>query len=137
VQPVLMHCSYHKCMTVYFSGIVGRILGQNFEGAGYAHFNSDIEDFYAQQSNYELASVNNHAIDLSRYKNYRVTRLIRDPRDLVVSGYFYHHRIALEIRKRTFTRIYAGQRIDLCCLVTILECRRWSTRRTGIPKTSL
>jgi len=80
-------------MTVYFSGIVGKILGQNFEGAKYAPFNSNIDRFYENQSKYELASVNNHVIDLSRYQDYRVTRLIRDPRDLVVSGYFYHHRV--------------------------------------------
>lgn len=94
MRPVLIHCSYHKCLTVYFSGVVGRILGQNCEQAGYAHFNSDLEAFYANQSQFELASVNNHSVDLSRYTDYRVTRLMRDPRDLVVSGYFYHRRAA-------------------------------------------
>jgi hypothetical protein len=40
-----------------------------------------------------MASVNNHALDLQRLgADFRITRFIRDPRDLVVSGYFYHKR---------------------------------------------
>jgi hypothetical protein len=38
--------------------------------------------------------VNNHVLDLDRFEDVRVTRFVRDPRDLVVSGYFYHKRAA-------------------------------------------
>jgi hypothetical protein len=70
--------------------LYNRILG--FSG-GYRHFNSLIEEFYQESANYRIASVNNHALDLQRLgDDFRVTRFIRDPRDLVVSGYFYHKR---------------------------------------------
>lgn len=60
---------------------------------GYRHFNSHIDDFYLQLSSLSVASVNNHALNLNRLgPRYRVTRFIRDPRDLIVSGYHYHRR---------------------------------------------
>jgi hypothetical protein len=61
----LIHCSYHKCLTSYYK-------------------------------NYKIASVNNHCIDFSRFDDgsLRLSRFIRDPRDLVISGYFYHKRAA-------------------------------------------
>ena len=74
--------------------MIRRILRVRPSSAGYRHFNSLIDDFYAEQGRYDVASVNNHALDLSRYDSYRITRFIRDPRDLVVSGYFYHRRAA-------------------------------------------
>ena len=33
-----------------------------------------------------------YAIDLERYSDIRVVRFLRDPRDMLVSGYFYHKR---------------------------------------------
>lgn len=92
MSAMLMHCSYHKCLTIYFSRVIRRVLRARGSADGYRHFNSLIDEFYREQGNYLIASVNNHALDLSRYPRYRVTRFIRDPRDLVVSGYFYHKR---------------------------------------------
>ncbi|MEM8963891.1 MAG: sulfotransferase domain-containing protein [Acidobacteriota bacterium] len=91
--PNLIHCSYHKCLTVYF----GRVMKAVFErclpwSAGYRHFNSHLDAFYEDFHRYRLASVNNRALDLSRLGSFRLSRFIRDPRDLVVSGYFYHRR---------------------------------------------
>ena len=91
----LMHCSYHKCLTVYFSGVMKRVLGSSRDsGGGYKHFNSLLDEFYKSQDEFKVASVNNHSLDLTRYEKYRVTRFIRDPRDMVVSGYLYHRRAA-------------------------------------------
>ena len=89
-----MHCSYHKCLTVYFGGVIKRVLRANTRPGAYKHFNSFIDEFYAFQDEYKVASVNNHALDLSRYEKYRITRFIRDPRDMIVSGYLYHRRAA-------------------------------------------
>lgn len=42
---------------------------------------------------FEVISINNHHINLRKIaKPYKISRFIRDPRDLVVSGYFYHKR---------------------------------------------
>jgi hypothetical protein len=85
----LVHCSYHKCLTVYYQQVMTHLL-RHF--GGYHHFNSDLESFYRGCSRYRVTSVNNHSIDLDRLGDYRITRFVRDPRDLIVSGYFYHRR---------------------------------------------
>lgn len=41
---------------------------------------------------HRVASINNRCLDLERLGPCRISRFIRDPRDLVVSGYFYHQR---------------------------------------------
>jgi hypothetical protein len=93
--PRRVHCSYHKCLTVYFQRVFSRIDRSPFgRGGGYHHFDSRLDAFYGEVESYGVASVNNHAIDLARFEDVRVTRFIRDPRDLVVSGYFYHKRAA-------------------------------------------
>jgi hypothetical protein len=56
----------------------------------YAHFNSRLNRFYQSAHKYQAASVNNQCIDFARYPNYRASHFIRDPRDLVVSGFFHH-----------------------------------------------
>jgi hypothetical protein len=61
-------------------------------GRGYRHFNSHLEDFYENFRKHRIASVNNRSLDLTRLGEFRITRFLRDPRDLVVSGYFYHKR---------------------------------------------
>jgi hypothetical protein len=59
---------------------------------GFRHYNSHLEDFYAGLGESRIASINNRALDLDRLGRFRLSRFIRDPRDLVVSGYFYHRR---------------------------------------------
>lgn len=89
-----MHCSYHKCLTVYYRRVLAGLLHKALRGrrGTYRHFNSFVDEFYAEHGAHRVASVNNHALDLDRLGDFRITRLIRDPRDLVVSGYFYHRR---------------------------------------------
>ncbi|MEM1370075.1 MAG: sulfotransferase domain-containing protein [Cyanobacteria bacterium P01_H01_bin.15] len=94
-QPdTLIHCSYHKCLTLYVTRVFKKLYGDQptADGSGgYRHFTSQIEQFYAHRHQYRVASVNNHALDFSQFPGeMRITRFIRDPRDLVVSGYFYH-----------------------------------------------
>ena len=57
---------------------------------GHGHFNSDLETFYQDFRAHRVSSVNNRLLNLERLGDFRMTRFIRDPRDLVVSGYFYH-----------------------------------------------
>lgn len=93
MNPKLVHTSYHKCLTVYFSRVLGGLYNRTLPlSRGFKHFNSRIDDFYREAGNYRVASVNNRALDLDRLGLARVSRFIRDPRDLVVSGYFYHRR---------------------------------------------
>lgn len=89
----LIHCSYHKCLTVYFSRVMTAVFNRCLPwSAGYRHYNSHLDDFYNGFRTHRVASVNNRALDLERLGRFRISRFIRDPRDLVVSGYFYHKR---------------------------------------------
>ncbi len=92
VKIIRVHCSYHKCLTVYYLSILTSLYSRHFRyEQGFKHFNSQVEDFYQESGQYRVASVNNHALDFKRLSDpFRISRIIRDPRDLVVSGYFYH-----------------------------------------------
>ena len=91
----LIHCSYHKCLTVYYRRVMHALFNRCLPwSAGYRHYNSHLDDFYAGFRRQRVASVNNRALDLGRLDRFRISRFIRDPRDLVVSGYFYHRRAA-------------------------------------------
>ena len=82
-----VHCSYHKCLTVYFRRVMHRALG----GESFQDFGEDLERFMAESPQLEFASVANHALPLEDLPaDVTVSRFIRDPRDLIVSGYFYH-----------------------------------------------
>lgn len=107
MHRMIFHFSYHKCITVYYQRILKEIFG-NFskmqkarnlvlhrltgKGRGYKHFNSRIDRFYSCWPRYCAASVNNHLVDFSRLGDFRATHFVRDPRDLVVSGFHYHRR---------------------------------------------
>lgn len=89
----LVHCSYHKCLTVYFGRVMGAVFNRCLPwSGGFRHYNSHLADFYDGFRSHRVASVNNRALDLERLGRFRVSRFVRDPRDLVVSGYFYHRR---------------------------------------------
>lgn len=88
----LIHCSYHKCLTVYYMMVVSNLYNKIFRfNDGYNHFNSLVDELYERLDEYRIASVNNHALDFEKLgDDWRISRFIRDPRDLVVSGYLYH-----------------------------------------------
>lgn len=89
--PQLIHCSYHKCLTMFYARSMRAAVGRF---GGYHHFNSDLAAFDSERSRYRVVSVNNHALRLDELGECRITRFVRDPRDLIVSGYFYHRRAA-------------------------------------------
>lgn len=88
-----VHCGYHKCLTMYYRKIMNRLTDGRLGRAGsYEHCYSNVDQFYRRCEELTFASVSNHRIDLDRFESVRVSRFIRDPRDLLVSGYFYHKR---------------------------------------------
>ena len=89
----LIHCSYHKCLTVYFKRVMHAVFNRCLPwSGGYRHYNSHLDDFYAGFGGLRVASINNRALDLDLLGRFKISRFIRDPRDLVVSGFFYHRR---------------------------------------------
>jgi hypothetical protein len=87
-----VHCGYHKSLTMYFRRVFERITRGRLGYGSFRHFQHRLEDFYRECGDYTFSSISGHAIDLDRFEDVRVTRFIRDPRDLVVSGYHYHKR---------------------------------------------
>ena len=91
--PQLIHCSYHKCLTVYFGRVMKAVFNRCLPwSGGFRHYNSHLRDFYTGFERDRVSSVNNRCLDLERLGDFRLSRFVRDPRDLVVSGYFYHRR---------------------------------------------
>lgn len=89
----LIHCSYHKCLTVYYRRVMEALFNRCRPwNPGYRHYNSHLENFYENFTKNRVSSVNNRALDLERVGPCRISRFIRDPRDLIVSGYYYHRR---------------------------------------------
>ena len=85
----LVQCGYHKCLTMYFRKVFGRTLRNPLVGLGnFTHFFHRLDEFYRRCEGFSLASISGHAIELERFEDVRVTRFVRDPRDLLVSGYF-------------------------------------------------
>jgi hypothetical protein len=104
----LVHCSFHKCLTVYYGRVMSSVFNRCLPWSrGYRHFNSHLRDFYQGFRRFRVTSVNNRFLDLEKLGDFRISRFVRDPRDLVVSGYFYHRRGA-----EAWTRIVAPTEED-------------------------
>lgn len=90
---VRAHAGYHKCLTMYSRGVYERACSlPMLFGRSFRHFFHRSDAFYRECATHTIASVSGHAIDLDRFEDIRVVRVVRDPRDLLVSGYFYHKR---------------------------------------------
>ncbi|MEM6800544.1 MAG: sulfotransferase domain-containing protein [Bacteroidota bacterium] len=88
-----IHASYHKCLTQYYMKVMRKIFNWLPGRERYRHFESIEGVFYNNLGRYKVLSTNNFRIELERLGgDFRLSRFIRDPRDLIVSGYFYHRR---------------------------------------------
>jgi hypothetical protein len=90
-KKLIVHFSYHKCMTKFSCKVFSRI-ARSF-GLYQQHHNSCLDSFYEDIKNIDrtsIISVNNGAIDFNKLPPYAGSHFIRDPRDLLVSGYRYH-----------------------------------------------
>src|SRR5664280_1994495 len=85
-RPLLVHCGYHKVGTVWIRQVllsVMRPYGLRQQEGKSAGIRSDTDlAFYANAGTFERSQLGSRA--------FRGTHVIRDPRDLVVSGYEYH-----------------------------------------------
>ncbi len=89
----ICHFSFHKNLTVYYARVADDFAKKT--GRTQRHFNSLKDEFFAHPE-MDMRSVNNHFILASEIQQQQpgtaFSLFIRDPRDLVVSGYFYHKR---------------------------------------------
>ena len=78
---------------MYFRAVFEHLFGGPLRARGsFHHFFHWFDAFEAHGHEHTVASISGHALDLDRYGDVRVSRIVRDPRDLVVSGYWYHRR---------------------------------------------
>ncbi len=84
-QKLIIHSCYHKVGTVWFRRILSTIAayyGLNFQKSKPHELKNNTEIFFDDHS----------LVDLSKMSNYVGSHMIRDPRDIIISGYFYHLR---------------------------------------------
>lgn len=89
-RPALIHCCYHKVGTVWFGRILRHVaahFGLSFVSA------TRLTTIRAYESGTVrpdvLLDLGSH-VDISLLDRYRASHMVRDPRDLIVSAYFYH-----------------------------------------------
>lgn len=89
-----IHSSLHKCLTMYYIRVMGALYNRFRPGpTRYKHYEALREEFYANLHRHRIVSGNGFAVDIRRLpEDFRIVRFVRDPRDLVVSGYLYHRR---------------------------------------------
>lgn len=90
---LIIHFTYHKCMSVYFMRIFENI--SNKIGWDYRFFETNEHEQLVEVSNNKgnnkLLIKEHSQDDLSLLPHYlKGSHIIRDPRDLLVSGYKYH-----------------------------------------------
>ncbi|NCD40636.1 MAG: hypothetical protein EOL88_00940 [Bacteroidia bacterium] len=88
-----LHLGYHKCMTVLFHTVFGA-LAQKISGF-HEHYNEDIISFMnnieqPKEFSFVHLGLDHVVMDFSLMPTYKGTHIVRDPRDLLVSGYRYH-----------------------------------------------
>lgn len=89
-----VHSSIHKCLTMYYARVMSALYNRFRPGPPrYKHYAALQEEFYANVRRHRISSANGFAMNLGRLpSDFRIVRFVRDPRDLVVSGYLYHRR---------------------------------------------
>ncbi len=82
-RKLLVHACYHKVGTYWFAGILRDIscyYGLRFQNCEQANLRSGIDVWLEDHS----------VIDTAKLPDFAGSHIVRDPRDIVVSGYFYH-----------------------------------------------
>lgn len=88
-RPVLIHCCYHKVGTVWFLRVLREVAAHFGMRFGVGETYEQIRDLELNRSSDVFLDYGSH-VHLNELGDYRGSHMIRDPRDMVVSGYFYH-----------------------------------------------
>ena len=91
---IRVHSSFHKCLTLFYLRVMGSLYTRLRPWSKrFAHYESIQGLFYNNLDKHRVVSVNGFAVDIERLgEAFRLVRFVRDPRDLIVSGYHYHKR---------------------------------------------
>lgn len=108
-RPAIVHCCYHKVGTVWFLRVLREVAAHHGMTFGTGDDYARIEAFERGRSVDIFLDYGSH-VRLEELGEYVGSHMIRDPRDMVVSGYFYHlwtpepwaHLPRAEYRGRTY-----------------------------------
>ena len=86
-EYIIIHCGHHKAGTVWFNRVLSTVAME----LGIPYAKRTRVDIPPEFPGRPCIFQDTHSlVDFSRLQNYRGSHMIRDPRDLVVSGYCYH-----------------------------------------------
>jgi hypothetical protein len=89
---LVLHFGYHKCLTMFYVQLM-KTLSAEFR-FGWEPIYDDVPAFHhaAQKTSREqvILLTDGDDVQWERLPDFRASHFIRDPRDLVVSGYYYH-----------------------------------------------
>ena len=88
-RPAIIHCCYHKVGTVWFGRVLREVAAEFGMSLGAGLDHQSIREFELNRSSDVFIDHGSH-VKLAELDDYRGSHMIRDPRDMVVSGYFYH-----------------------------------------------
>lgn len=101
-RPVHLHAGLHKNLTMFTRKVYDDVIraqqkqvlqwARNLRFPQQKHFFHMIDDFYDQHHRFTQTSLSGQLVDLDSFPDIRVVRFVRDPRDLLISGYHYHMR---------------------------------------------
>lgn len=99
-RPVRVHCGFHKCLTMYSRKVYRKAATALFFSPeilkgrpwNFRHFFHRHDAWLENCERYGMTSLSGHALELNNFSDIRAVRFIRDPRDLIISGYYYHKR---------------------------------------------
>lgn len=91
-QDLIVHVTYHKCLTLYYKRLMNRLTAEF--PFGWTQYYSDVERFHHdafEGSGKRVSALSDtDAVQWDKLPEYRGSHFIRDPRDLLISGYHYH-----------------------------------------------
>jgi len=87
--PVIIHCCYHKIGTVWFERVLRDVAAEYGISYGTGSNYQNIHRFETTRNCGVFVDYGSH-VKLDKLGNYVGSHMIRDPRDVVISGYFYH-----------------------------------------------
>jgi hypothetical protein len=94
IQEIIGFLGHHKCGTTWLSGILEKISRQYSVNFGYfpasSCFGGNLSEYVSQNNIQIFAYVNADYDKVKDLRNYRGFHVIRDLRDVVISGYFSH-----------------------------------------------
>jgi len=82
-KKLIVHCCYHKVGTAWFIRVlrtIARYYGLNFQRCIQSDLNRNTDIFMEYMSR----------VDIEKLPDYVGSHMVRDPRDMIISAYFYH-----------------------------------------------